>query len=322
MKAASAFVTGITGFAGSFLAENLIEHGFTVAGTRLKGESTENIKSIKNKIDLHSLDITNAAQTLKLINRLKPDYLFHLAAMASVGASFGAEKLTARVNLDGSLNIFDAAREANPKKVIFISSADCYGTFTPATRTLTEQQPLNPHTPYAISKAAAEQMARYYFRQYRLPVVVARSFNHAGPRQDDRFVIASFAKQIALIEAGLQKPVMKVGDLSAKRDFSDVRDIVNGYRLMALKGKPGELYQLCSGKAISIQRMLDILLTQTEKSVSVKTDKSRLRKADIPLLKGSYQKAANTFGFRPAITLERTLADTINYWRDRLQSKN
>lgn len=318
MKRPLAFITGITGFAGSFLAENLLEHGFAVAGTRLKGESTQHIKPIRKQVDLHTLDITNANQTNKLINQLKPDYLFHLAAMASVGASFGAEKLTAKVNLDGTLNIFDAALTAKPKRIIFISSADCYGTFTPKSKTLTETQPLNPHTPYAISKAAAERMARYYFKQYNLPVLVARSFNHAGPRQDDRFVIASFAKQIAMIEAGLQKPVMKVGDLSAKRDFSDVRDIVNGYRLMALKGKPGEIYQLCSGRAISIKRMLDILLTQTEKTVSVKTDKSRLRKADIPLLKGSYRKAARVLGFRPTISLERTLADTINYWRDRL----
>lgn len=318
MKRKHAFITGICGFAGSFLAENLIRHGFTVSGTRLRGESTANIRSVRKEIDLHTLDITNAKKTGDLIKSVKPDYLFHLAAMASVGKSFGAEKITARVNLDGTLNVLDACREAKPRRVIFVSSADCYGTFTPKTKTLTERQPLNPHTPYAISKAAAERMALYYQRQYGLPVVVARSFNHAGPRQDDRFVIASFAKQVAMIELALQKPIMKVGDLRARRDFSDVRDIVDGYHLIATKGKIGEIYQLCSGRAISIKSMLDILLTSTNKSVSVKIDKSRLRKADIPLLKGSLAKASRQLGYKPKFSLEQTLADTIMYWRERL----
>ena len=318
MKPARAFITGVCGFAGSFLAENLARHGFSVFGTRLKGESTKNIKAVRKLIDLHTLDITNAGKCNELIKKIKPDYLFHLAAMASVGKSFGAEKITARVNLDGTLNILDACRETSVKRIIFISSADCYGAFTPKNKTLTERQPLNPQTPYAIAKAAAERMALYYYRQYNLPVLIARSFNHAGPRQDDRFVIASFAKQIAMIELARQKPVMNVGDLSAKRDFSDVRDIVNGYRLMALKGVPGEIYQLCSGKAVSIKRMLDILLTSTEQSVSVKVDKSRLRKAEIPLLQGSHTKAARQLGYRPKFSLEQTLADTFNYWREQL----
>lgn len=318
MKSKCAFITGVCGFAGSFLAENLIEHGFQVSGTRMRGESTNNIKAVRKQVDLHTLDITNAKKTSNLIKKIKPDYLFHLAAMASVGKSFGAEKLTASVNIDGTLNIFDACREIKVKRIIFVSSADCYGTFAPKNKTLTERQPLNPQTPYAISKATAERMALYYHRQYDLPVLIARSFNHAGPRQDDRFVIASFAKQIAMIDLGQQKPVMKVGDLSTKRDFSDVRDIVDGYRLMAEKGTPGEIYQLCSGQAVSIKRMLDLLLTSTEKSVSVKIDKNRLRQVDIPLLRGSHAKATHQLGFEPRFSLERTLVDTFNHWRDQL----
>jgi GDP-4-dehydro-6-deoxy-D-mannose reductase len=238
--------------------------------------------------------------------------------MASVGKSFGAEKITASVNIDGTLNILDACRDTKIKRLIVVSSADCYGAFTPKTKTLTERQPLNPQTPYAISKATAERMALYYFRQYDLPVLIARSFNHAGPRQDDRFVIASFAKQVANIDLANQKPIMKVGDLSAKRDFSDVRDIVDGYRLMATNGQPGDIYQLCSGKAVSIQRMLDLLLTSTKQSVSVKIDKNRLRKADIPLLRGSHAKATRQLGYKPTFSLEQTLVDTFNYWRDQL----
>ena len=318
MKSQRAFITGVCGFAGSFLAENLIQHGFSVSGTRLRGESTANIKSIRKQVDLYTLDITNAKKCAEIIKKAKPDYLFHLAAMASVGKSFGAEKITAKVNIDGTLNILDACRETKVKRIVFVSSADCYGTFSPKKKTLTESQPLNPRTPYAISKAAAEQMALYYYRQYDLPVIISRSFNHAGPRQDDRFVIASFAKQVAMIELGQQKPTMKVGDLSAIRDFSDVRDIVNGYRLMAARGRPGEIYQLCSGKAVSIKKMLDILLTSTEKSVSIKIDKKRLRKADIPFLKGSHAKATKQFGYQPKLSIQQTLTDTITYWRDQL----
>jgi len=271
MRKPRAFITGICGFAGSHLAEELLNHGYDVCGGRFKNESTANINHIKKDITLDPLDISNPQQCIKLLGRIKPDYIFHLAAMASVGKSFGLEQATMRVNIEGTLSILDAAKKSGKlKQLIFVGSADCYGKFTPKTRTLTEDQPLNPATPYAISKAAAEQPALYYYRQYRLPVTIARSFNHAGPRQDDRFVIASFAKQVAMIEARLQRPVMNVGDLTAKRDFSDVRDIVRGYRLLAERGRIGEIYHFCSGRAVTVQRALDILIDLSNRKIAVK----------------------------------------------------
>ncbi|MEW5995105.1 MAG: GDP-mannose 4,6-dehydratase, partial [Candidatus Zixiibacteriota bacterium] len=193
-----------------------------------------------------------------------------------------------------------------------------YGVFRPKNKTLTEDQPLNPVSPYGIAKAAAEQAGLYYFRQHKLPVVIARAFNHSGPRQADSFVIPAFAKQIASIESGLQEPVVAVGDLSARRDLSDVRDIVCGYRLMAEKGKPGQVYQLCSGRTVTIKSVLDTLLKLSDKRIRVKVDKSRLRKSDIPILRGDNRRAARELGYKIRYSLTTTLKDTLEYWKKKI----
>lgn len=316
MKKPTAFITGIAGFAGSFLAEELLASGFKVAGGLAKNESTRNIRAIKDDLQLYPLDILDAAKCLKLIDQLKPDYVFHLAALASVGRSFEQERMTFRVNFEGTLNVLEAARSVRRlKALLYVSSADAYGSFRPKNKTLTEDQPFNPISPYGISKAAAEYACRYYCRQHRLPVVVARSFNHSGPRQTDSFVVPAFARQVAAIEIGKQKPTLKVGDLSARRDLSDVRDIVRGYRLAATKGSPGEGYQLCSGKAVTIRSVVERLAAMSSKKIKVQVDKSRLRTADIPVLRGSNRKAAQQLGYVVRYSLRETLADTLDYWR-------
>jgi len=319
MKKPAAFITGIAGFAGSYLAEELLTCGYKVCGALYPGESTENLRSIIDSIALVKLDILSADRCMAAIPIFKPDYIFHLAALASVGQSFEKERLTFRVNFEGTLNVLQAAlRVNNLKRMIFVGSPDCYGIFRPKNKTLTEDHPLNPISPYGISKAAAEQASLFYFRQHDLPVVVARSFNHSGPRQNENFVIPAFAKQIAAIEAGFQKPVLFVGDLSARRDLSDVRDIVNGYRLMAEKGKPGRVYHLCSGKAVSIRKVLDSLLQHSSKKIRVRVDKSRLRKSDIPILRGSNRRAVQELGYKPRYSLQATLKDTLDYWREKI----
>lgn len=316
MRKPTAFITGIAGFAGSFLAEELLAAGFKVSGALYKKESTRNLKGVKNRLELFSLDILNAGKCRQLVARLKPDYIFHLAAMSSVAQSFDRERLTCRVNFEGTINVLEAARSLSRlKSLLFVSSSDIYGMFRPRNKTLTENQPFNPISPYGISKAAAENACRYYGRQYGLPVVVARAFNHSGPRQTDDFVIPAFARQVAAIEAGQQKPVLKVGDLSARRDLSDVRDIVHGYRLVATKGIPGDAYQLCSGKAVTIRRVVEQLLVMSSRKIRLIVDKRRFRKADIPVLKGSPRKAVQQLGYAVRYSLKETLADTLNYWR-------
>lgn len=322
MRKPSALITGIAGFAGSYLAEELLACGYSVTGTILKNEPLDNISGIRKRIKLVTLDITDSRACLRMITANRCDYLFHLAAMASVGRSFGTEGITFRVNIEGTLNLLEACRvAANPTKFILISSADAYGVFQPSSRTLTETQPLAPVSPYGISKAAAEQLARYYHRVYGTPLVISRSFNHTGPRQTENFVVPSFSRQIAMIEAGIQSPVLKVGDLSARRDLSDVRDIVRGYRLLAESGRIGEVYQLCSGKAVSIEKMLHLLLSLSERKIAIETDKNRLRKADIPILKGSNRKSAQEFGFAVTIPLRETLAATLDYWRAQVSAQ-
>lgn len=318
MKKPSAFITGIAGFAGSFLAEELLAEGFKVAGNLYDGEPTKNIDAIKSDLRLYPLDICNAAQSRKLLKQVKPDYVFHLAALASVGRSFKEDRLTYQINFEGTLNILDAAREiGNLKSLLFTSSCDTYGIFRPKNKTMTEAQPLNPVSPYGISKVAAEHACRYYQHQYGLPVIVTRAFNHSGPRQADSFVIPAFASQVAAIEAGRQKPVLSVGDLSARRDLSDVRDIVAGYRLAATHGTPREVYQLCTGKAVPIQKVVDILIALSSRKIRLKIDKNRLRKSDIPLLRGDCSKAKKKLGYITKYGLQTTLTDTLNYWRAR-----
>jgi GDP-4-dehydro-6-deoxy-D-mannose reductase len=319
MKQPVAFITGIPGFAGSFLAEELLAHDYKVIGTLREGESIRNLQPIENQLTLITADILDSEHYRKLVQQFKPDYVFHLAAMASVGRSFEMERMTFLVNFEGTLNVLDAAR-SHPglKKFIYISSADCYGIFSPKNKTLQENQPLNPISPYGISKAASEQAVQYYYRAYGLPATVSRSFNHSGPRQSDSFAIPSFAHQIAAIEIGRQKPELQVGDLSVKRDVSDVRDIVSGYRLLAEKAKPGSIFHLCSGKAIKVQKILEMLLTLSRVKISVKVDKSRLRKADIPVLRGDNHKAVRELGYKIKYPLKTTLMDTLNYWRHEL----
>lgn len=220
MKKRTAFVTGIAGFAGSYLAEELLEHGFEVSGSLATKEKTSNIDGLKKHLRLIRLDILDQKQCRRVIKSFKPDYLFHLAAIASVGKSFEMEQQTFRVNFEGTVNLLQAA-EGHPKmkKFVFIGSCDAYGQFKPAGKTLDESQPFRPISPYGISKAAAEYVCMYYHRRHKIPVVIARAFNHSGPRQAEVFVIPSFARQVALIEAGEQEPVVNVGDLTVKEIF-------------------------------------------------------------------------------------------------------
>lgn len=311
-------VTGVAGFAGSYLAELLLAKGYRVYGVLAPGERLDNIRHIKNQLELDRFDITKPSRVDSYLKKVKPRYLFHLAAFASVGQSFRRERLTYDVNFTGSLNVFEsAAGIAKLKQLVFISSSECYGIFSPTGRLLTESQPLNPVSPYGISKAAGEYLAAYYTRQYRLPVVIGRAFNHTGPRQSEVFVVPSFCKQIAEIETGKVRPLMKVGDLSVRRDLSDVRDVVNGYYLMAVRGTPGEVYQFSSGKAVSIKNVLETLLHLSPVDIKVDADKSRFRKADIPVLRGSNKKAYKQLQWRIQYRLQDTLRDTLEYWRDK-----
>ncbi len=314
-----AIITGVGGFAGSYLAEKLLSEGLEIYGLLAPPEETDNIAGISRQIHLDRFDLTNRAKTAAYVKKIKPDYIFHLAAMASVGQSLRFERLTYEVNIFGTLNLLEAAVPAgNLRKLLLVGSADSYGIIKPKGKILKETEPFQPVSPYGISKAAAEYLAGYYLHQYQIPIVIARSFNHTGPRQSDNFAIPSFCRQIAEIERGLNKPQMAVGDISARRDLSDVRDIVEGYFLLVRKGKPGGVYHLCSGRAVSIKSVLEKLLKMSNTKIRIVIDKNRLRKSDIPVLKGDNRKAIRELDWKPRYRLERTLKDTLDYWREKI----
>jgi GDP-4-dehydro-6-deoxy-D-mannose reductase len=311
-------VTGIAGFVGSHLAELLLKKGDKVFGICLACESLENIQKIKKNLHLSNCDITDFDHFSRIIKRISPDEVYHLAALSSVGKSFDHAKDTIEVNTRGTLYLLEILRSMKKKiRVLIVGSSDMYGRVKPKEVPITEEKPLLPVSPYGSSKAMCDLLAYQYFKSYAVLAIRVRAFNHTGPRQMTGFVVPDFASQIAKIEAGLLPPVMRVGNLSSKRDISDVRDIVRGYWLLMKKGKAGEAYNICSGKAYSIQNVLKVLLSLSKKEIKVKIDKKRNRPAEIPILVGSNSKIRRATGWQPRISIEKTLKDTLDFWRKR-----
>jgi GDP-4-dehydro-6-deoxy-D-mannose reductase len=311
-----ALVTGIVGFAGSHLAAELLDSGYELFGTRLPGESRNRLRESGGSVSLSAVDLTDSAATIRLIRRVKPDIVFHLAAIAAVRYSFANPRQTFEVNVNGTVNLLEALRKiGSARSIVTVTSSDIYGIVKPSDLPIKETVPLQPVTPYGVSKAAVDMLAYQYFKSYQLPIIRARAFNHAGPRQTAGFVVTDFCRQAAMIEAEQARPVMKVGNLDAKRDISDVRDIVRGYRLLAEKGKPGDVYNLCSGKSHRIKWILDYILNLISLDVSVMPDPELSRPSEIPNLIGDFAKARRAVGYRPGSNLEGTLQDTLSYWR-------
>lgn len=313
-------ITGGAGFAGSHLADLALAAGHEVTVTLAPGEGDDNLRHLGRQISRRRFDLKSAASVEKLISSVNPQWVFHLAAFSSVGRSFAAEKETYQINILGTLHLLEAVGQLKRlEKIIIVGSADSYGKFRPVNKTLKEDQPFAPVSPYGISKVAAESIASLHQRQRGVPVVIVRPFNHTGPRQSSVFALPSFCRQIAEIEAGRKKPTLLVGDLSVRRDLSDVRDIARGYLAAAGLGQIGEAYHLCSGRAISIRSALNQLIKMSSRSIKIKVDPARIRPVDIPVLRGDNRKAAKELGYAPRYTLKRTLADCLDYWRERVR---
>jgi len=311
-------VTGIAGFVGSHLAELLLKKGEEVFGICLPEESLENIREIKKELHLTYCDITDFDQLSSVIRRINPDEIYHLAALSSVGKSFSHPVDTIGVNIRGTLYLLEILRNIKKRpRILIVGSSDMYGVVKPKDIPITEEKPLLPVSPYGSSKAACDLLAYQFFKSYGVQTIRARAFNHTGPRQGMGFVVPDFASQIAKIEARILPPVMKVGHLSSKRDISDVRDIVRGYQLLMKKGKAGEVYNICSGKASSIKNVLKTLLSLSKSKIKVKTDEKKSRPAEIFVLTGDNSKIKRTTGWKPRISIETTLEDTLNFWRRR-----
>jgi GDP-4-dehydro-6-deoxy-D-mannose reductase len=314
-------ITGITGFVGSHLAELSLDRGAQVVGALRWRSNTEHIDHLRDRITLIQSELRDLSSARDLVEHARPDFIVHLAAQSFVGASWQTPAETLMTNAIGQMNLFEAIRQlGSTARFLVIGSSEEYGLVEPHELPIRETNPLRPLSPYAVSKVTQDLMGFQYFKSYGLDIVRARAFNHSGPRRGADFSTSNFAKQIAEIEAGMREPLVEVGDLKPSRDFSDVRDIVRGYWDLLERGTPGEVYNLCSGVDWSIERMLNFLLSRsTARGIEVRTDPTRLRPSDIPVLRGSFERIERAVGWRPRIPLEQTLDDLLEYWRRRLR---
>lgn len=313
-------ITGVTGFAGSHMAELLLAEGHEVFGVHRWRSRSENIAHLKGHLHLIEADLLDLKSLQDVMISVRPNYIFHLAAQSFVPTSWTSPAVTLETNVVGSCNLFEAVRTAQVDPVIQIAcSSEEYGLVMPDELPIKETNPLRPLSPYGVSKAAMDLLGYQYFKSYDLKIVPTRGFNHEGPRRGEVFVTSTFAKQVALIEKKLQEPVIYVGDLTTRRDYTDVRDKVRGYLLAALKGQPGEANNICSGKAWVIKDVLNCLLSHSRvKKIKITPDPKRMRPSDVPILLGDNSKFVKATGWKPKIAFEQTLLDTLNYWRARV----
>ena len=249
----------------------------------------------------------------------KADIVYHLAAQSSVAVSWKRPQLTAEINVIGTINVLEALREyGRSVRTLLVGSGEEYGFIREGACPLSEEEPLRPGNIYAATKACQGMIGEIYSRAYKMDIVMVRAFNHSGPGQADMFVISDFCKQIAEAEKGLREPSMKVGNLSAKRDFTDVRDVVRAYRLLGTNGVSGRTYNVGRGRAVDIQYILDTALKMSAVPIEVTKDPARLRASDIPLIEPDVSLIMNDTGWKAEITIEQTVADTLGYWRGKL----
>jgi len=317
--AKKALITGIAGFVGSHLAELLLSKGYEVSGLSRARSKMDHIESIKSKLHLYDADLLDSHSLYTTINKIKPDYIFHLAAQSFVPTSWGSAAVTLEVNIIGCARLFEAVRQVGIDPVIQIAcSSEEYGMVYENEVPITENNPLRPLSPYAVSKLGMDYLGYQYYESYKMRIIRTRGFNHTGPRRGDTFAESTFAKQIALIEKGKQEPVIYVGNLEAKRDYTDVRDMVRAYLLSVEKCDPGDVYNIATGTAIEIKGVLDLLLSMSKVKVEVKQDPARMRPSDVPILIGDSSKFQKKTGWKPEIPFEKTAEDLLNYWRERV----
>lgn len=316
-------VTGITGFAGSHLAETLLtEAGVELHGTSRRGSWSNELRSLKDRVTLHRCDLaTERSAFERLLRDVEPERIYHLAGFANTGKSFREIDEAWHGNLTATRALFDAVHAWGGKpRILFVGSGLIYGQV--GDKPIKEDEPLRPASPYAASKAAADLASFQYTRFPGLDIVRARPFNHVGPRQAADYALANFAWQIAAIEAGKHEPFVETGDLSARRDLTDVRDTVRAYRLLVQHGKSGEAYNVATGTTHSMQECLDRLVALARVKVEVRTRDDLKRAVDNPVIRGDAARLRRDTGWEPRFRLEQTLADILDYWRATLSGGN
>jgi GDP-4-dehydro-6-deoxy-D-mannose reductase len=302
-----ALVTGAAGFVGRHLEAYLEAEGDEVIGVdRRHGPDGS-----------HGVDLLAADDLRELLRDVRPHAVYHLGGWSDVGASWDAPLEAFRVNAEGTLNVLQACRAADVRRVLIVSSADVYGKVKLAELPLTEEAPFRPVTPYAASKIAADELGLQAWLGYGLEVLRVRAFNHLGPGQTNRFVCPALAERIALNERDGGE-VVPVGNLTPRRDFTDVRDVVRAYHLLIRDGEPGEAYNVCSGNDLAISELADRLVAMASRPMRLEGDPALQRPVDVPVLRGDYTKLHKATGWEPEIDLDQTLRDVLDEWRDRV----
>jgi GDP-4-dehydro-6-deoxy-D-mannose reductase len=313
-----ALITGITGFAGSHLAEYLLaEHpDVEVFGTYRWRSRMDNVEHFRSRVKLLEADLRDYTSMYNALERSRPDFIFHLAAQSFVPSSWTAPNETLTTNISGQTNLFEAIRSLHLDPVVQIAcSSEQYGLVLPDEVPIKETNPLRPLSPYAVSKVAQDYLGYQYFQSYGLKAIRTRGFNHTGPRRGQVFVTSNFCSQVAAIELGLQEPVIRVGNIEAIRDFTDVRDMVRAYWLAVNHGKPGEVYNIATGSGIRIRELLNRIIALADVEVKIEVDPDRLRPSDVEILIGDSSKFRADTGWEPRIPFEQTLQDLLAYWR-------
>ncbi len=308
------FVTGATGFVGNHLVDLLKKEKAEFFGICFPDEPEQ--EKYPSEFHMYKADVCYEKEIEEFVKISKPDYVFHLAAVSNVGQSWKKREETFKVNIMGTFHLLEAVRKhACKARVLFISSSDVYGLLEPYSKPLTERDPVCPVSPYGFTKMSGENLCRFYSEIEALDIIIARSFPHTGPGQSPDFVCSDWASQIARIEKGLSPPIIKVGNIEAKRDFIDVRDVVRAYFSLIKKGRRGHIYNVSSGRAISLKKILDMLLENSKVKIDIKKERSKLRKVDIPVLVGDNRKIREEISWAPEVPMEQTLLDLLQYWR-------
>lgn len=317
------FITGITGPVGSFLADYLLTlPGLEIHVFKRWRSDPRPIEHLSGQVTIHEGDIEDFFSIDAAVRAAAPERVFHLAAQSYPSASWNAPALTMRANVEGTLNLLEAVCRNTPSARVHIAGTSAqYGAVRPDEVPIAETHPLRPASPYGVSKVAAELTGLQYHDNYGMHVVVTRSFNHVGPRQGDRCSIQTFCRQMALIEAGRQEPVLYVGNLEPRRDFTHTRDVSRALWLLLEHGNPGEVYNLCSGRATRIGDIVRMVVAHGRVPVEVRTDPARLRPSDEPILQGDNTKLRAATGWEPTIGMEEIVTELLDYWRGQLQAR-
>ena len=307
-------IIGAAGFVGNYLINEIYANGIEAYATKLPHEKLENDHAI-----IYDLDIMDRDAVAALLFEVRPDYIFHLAAQSSVGYAWKNPYLTVDVNIKGSLNVLDAIRELFYKpRVLLIGSGEEYGHIKSDETPITENNHIRPGNIYAATKACQNMIGNIYAQAYDMELMMIRAFNHIGPGQAPTFVVSDFCKQVAEIEKGLREPVMMVGNLDARRDFTDVRDVVKAYVKLIELGISGETYNVGSGNAKVIRQILDIIVSMSKSNIKVQIDSNKIRPVDVPIIEADITKIHELTGWKPEISIEQTIKETLDYWREHI----